>query len=201
MLMISGILLSAGSSSRFGSPKALASIDHMPAIIYLLEKLITTSLDEIIVVLGADSQQIEPCLFKHKKIRVVHNKDYKFGQTSSVQTGLRSLAPDASGFMILPVDCPFIQEYTVDAVIARFKLDRPPGVIIPAYQNHRGHPPVFDIRFKDEILKLDPSHGINEVLHAHPASVITFEFDDPGIAQSFNTPEEFKEIKKIFQIA
>jgi len=200
--MISGILLSAGLSSRFGSPKALAVINNTPAITFLLEKLIATPLGEIIVVLGADRQQIEPCLFKHKMIQVVYNKDYKLGQTSSVQTGLRSIDPKASGFMILPVDCPFISTSTVEIMIGCFQTGRDPQIQIPAYQNHRGHPPVFDIRFKDEILNLDPSrHGIHEMLHNHPASVLTVELNDPGITQSFNTPEEFARIKKTMAIS
>jgi molybdenum cofactor cytidylyltransferase len=193
--MISGLLLSAGLSSRFGSPKALACIDSSPAIIFLIEKLLRTSLDEIIVVLGADNQQIEPCLFKHKTIRVVYNKDYNFGQTSTVQTGLKSASAGSLGFMILPVDCPFIKAQTVEAVIQRFTTEHP-RILIPTFQDHRGHPPVFDIRFKESILKLDPSQGVDTLLHMHPEEIATIELDDPGIRQSFNTPEELAEIKK-----
>jgi molybdenum cofactor cytidylyltransferase len=198
--MVSGLLLSAGLSSRFGSPKALAPIDHSPAIIFLIEKLLKTSLKEIIVVLGADRQQIEPCLFKHKTIRVVYNKDYNLGQTSTVQTALRSLSPEAKGFMVLPVDCPFIAAQTVEAMIERFK-DTPPGrILIPAYQDHRGHPPVFDIRFKDPILQLDTASGINTILHDHPESITTVDLNDAGITQSFNTTQKFYEIKKTIGI-
>jgi molybdenum cofactor cytidylyltransferase len=193
--MVSGLLLSAGLSSRFGSPKALACIDSTPAIIFLLEKLITTSLDEIIVVLGADNQQIELCLFKHKTIQVVYNKDYNLGQTSTVQTGLKSLSPQSLGFMVLPVDCPFIKSQTVEAMIQRFKTD-PSPILIPTFKDHRGHPPVFDIRFKAPILKLNPSEGINALLHQHPDDITAVELDDPGITQSFNTPEEFATVKK-----
>jgi molybdenum cofactor cytidylyltransferase len=196
--MVSGILLSAGLSSRFGSPKALAPIDNTPAIVYLLENLIETPLHEIIVVLGADSQQIELCLFKHKMIRVVYNKDYKLGQTSTVQTGLKAAAPGALGFMILPVDCPLIKTETVTALVERFQITRP-EILIPTHRNHRGHPPVFDMRFKEPLLALDPSHGINDFLHSHADSVQTVDMNDPGITQSFNTPEEFAQIKRTIQ--
>jgi molybdenum cofactor cytidylyltransferase len=194
--MISGILLSAGLSSRFGSPKALACVDNMPAITLLLEKLTATSLSEIIVVLGADSQLIEPCLFKHKMIQVVHNKDYKLGQTSSVQTGLGSVAPDAKGFMIIPVDCPFVRAQTVQQMIERFDASRF-QILVPTFDEHRGHPPLFDIRFKDPILKLNPAQqGLNDFMHSHSKAVRTIEINDPGITQTFNTPEEFAAIKK-----
>jgi molybdenum cofactor cytidylyltransferase len=193
--MVSGILLSAGLSSRFGSPKALAAIDSTPAIIYLVEKLLETSLGEIIIVLGADSQQIELCLFKHIKIQVVYNKDYKFGQTSSVQTGLKSVSPEATGFMILPVDCPFISRQTVEDMTHRFETEHPTA-LIPTYQNRRGHPPVLAISLKNDILKLDHSEGLNTLLHKHPDMIKTVEINDPGVTQTFNTPEELSDIKK-----
>ncbi len=197
--MVSGILLSAGLSSRFGSPKALAAIDATPAIIFLIEKLLLTSLGEIIIVLGADSQQIELCLFKHKKIRVVYNKDYKFGQTSSVQQGLRSVSCDTAGFTILPVDCPFIKTETIENMIRLFETEHP-SVLIPTFENHRGHPPVFDIKFKSEILELAPSEGLNSILRRHPETIKTIEINDPGVTQSFNTPEELADIKRSYRI-
>jgi molybdenum cofactor cytidylyltransferase len=194
--MVSGILLSAGLSSRFGSPKALACINNMPAITYLLEKLTATSLGEIVIVLGADSQPIELCLFKHKMIRVVYNKDYKLGQTSTVQTGLKEIASEATGFMLLPVDCPFVKAATVETIIEHFTVKHLKKILVPEFDGHRGHPPIFDIRFKDPVLNLDPAQGINNFMHEHSQSIKTIKLDDPGITQSFNTPEEFAEIKK-----
>ena len=198
--MTSGILLSAGLSSRFGSPKALAQIRTTPAIVFLLEKLINSPLTEIIVVLGAEHQQIEPCLFKHTKIKVVYNKDYKFGQTSSVRAGLKCVSKTTSGFLVLPVDCPFIKATTVESMIARFEKIKPASILIPTHKYHRGHPPTFDICFKDEILALNLSLGINEILRAHPGSIETIELDDPGITQTFNTPDELAQIKKTMGI-
>jgi molybdenum cofactor cytidylyltransferase len=198
--MISGLLLSAGLSSRFGSPKALASINNTRAILFLLEKMISTRIDEIIVILGADCEQIEPCLFKHKKIRVVYNKDYKFGQTSSVQTGLNNVHKDTLGFMIFPVDCPFIANRTVDTLIEHFKTQKS-KILIPSCAGRRGHPPVFDICFKKDILGLSSSRGINEVMSAHAALTQIVELTDYGITSSFNTPEELTAVKKAIQIS
>ena len=74
--MISCILLTAGESQRFGSPKALAQIHQTKAIEVLQEKLIQSLVAEIIIVTGAYENLIKPYVFNHSKVRVVHNKDY-----------------------------------------------------------------------------------------------------------------------------
>ncbi|VAX34845.1 hypothetical protein MNBD_UNCLBAC01-1087, partial [hydrothermal vent metagenome] len=83
--MLSCILLSAGASARFGSPKALAKqpSNNRPIIEKIQKTLLKTKIDEIIIVLGAHAESIKPFLLKHKNIKVVYNKDHNFGQTSS----------------------------------------------------------------------------------------------------------------------
>ena len=112
--MVTCVLLSAGESQRFGSPKALAKTSQKTAIEDLQDTLIASIADDIIVVLGAYAEAIGPHVFNHKKVRIVHNKDYKLGQTSSFQAGLRALKDNASAVLLTPVDCPFIRTSTVD---------------------------------------------------------------------------------------
>ena len=87
--MITCILLSAGLSERFGSPKALACLSDSTVIEHLQNTLLQSCCDKIIVVLGAHASLIQPFIFIHSRIRVVYNKDYYFGQTSSLQAGWR----------------------------------------------------------------------------------------------------------------
>jgi CTP:molybdopterin cytidylyltransferase MocA len=73
------------------------------------------------VVLGAHARQIQPSIFIHSRIRVVYNKDYYFGQTSSVQAGWREADDSSQGVMFLPVDCPLVQASSIDQIIHHFK--------------------------------------------------------------------------------
>ena len=65
--------------------------------------------------------EIQPSIFIHSRIRVVYNKDYYFGQTSSVQAGWREADNSSKGIMFLPVDCPLVQASTIDTIIDHFK--------------------------------------------------------------------------------
>jgi len=190
--MITCILLSAGLSERFGAPKALAPIAGKTVIQQVQKTLLQSVCEEIIVVLGAHAQLISPSIFIHSRIRVVHNKDYFFGQTSSVQAGLREADKSSKGFMLLPVDCPLVQASTIDTIIGHFKKSNP-GVLIPTYQNKKGHPPVFNQHLKSKVLDLPMDLGLNSLFADHPPQ--TIEINDPGIIKSFNTPQELEELR------
>ena len=106
--MTTCILLSAGLSERFGSPKALARLHGMTVIEHIQTTLLQSSCDQIIVVLGAHHKEVQPSIFIHSRIRIVYNKTYYFGQTSSVQAGWREVVDSTQGVLFLPVDCPLI---------------------------------------------------------------------------------------------
>lgn len=192
--MFSLILLSAGLSSRFGSPKALAPWGQQPLISHLLGVLVQTNLDEIIVVLGADAAAIKPFLLKHNKIKVVYNKDYKFGQTSSFKTGLATVAPDVKAVGLLPVDNPLIDGNTFNLLIEEFH-QKQPLILIPAYQGQKGHPPFFSSALRMEILDLPNDAGLNTVSRKHEKEIRLCEVNDKGVLLSFNTPEEFNALR------
>jgi molybdenum cofactor cytidylyltransferase len=191
--MISCIVLAAGLSERFGSPKALVTIQGLTAIELLQHKLMSTCCDEIIIVLGAFSQQLLPYVLNHKRIRVVYNKDYKFGQTSSFQAGLKSISTSTERALLLPVDCPFIQHSTINKV-CQDPLTLSSDILIPTYQYRRGHPPVFSKHAIEYILNMPINHGINTLFTNPSLTFKTLEIDDPGIIQTFNTPDELRKL-------
>ncbi len=189
--MLTCILLSAGLSERFGSPKALACIGGNTVIQHVQNTLLQSSCDEIIVVLGAHARQIQPSIFKHNRIRVVYNKNYNLGQTSSAKTGLRLADNSSTGVMFLPVDFPLVQASSIDKLIDHFKK-HDPDILVPTYQNKKGHPPIFHQRLRSKILDLPADLGLNSLFIDHPPQPI--EINDSGIIKTFNTPQEFETI-------
>lgn len=192
--MIACILLSAGSSRRFGSPKALARLNGETVIEHLQKLLLKTQLCEIIVVLGAQAGRIKPHLLNHKRVKVVQNKDYKSGQTSSVKAGLRNISDGVRGVMVLPVDYPFVQEETIDALI-RFFSDHAPLIVAPAFGGRKGHPPLFSTRLRNEFLALDNARGLNTVMRARRDETFILPVRDAGVLKTFNTRVELERLK------
>ena len=194
--MVTCILLSAGLSRRFGSPKALAKWHKETVLEHLQKMLIETQVNEIIVVLGAYAKRVKPHLLDHKKVKFVYNKDYNLGQTSSFKSGLKDVSNDTRGVMLLPVDYPLISSNTIDLLIRNF-LDHNPHVLIPAFEGKKGHPPLFSSTLRDEFLALDNASGLNTVAQAHQSQTVIYPVDDIGVVSTFNTLDEFELIKDL----
>jgi molybdenum cofactor cytidylyltransferase len=195
--MISCVLLSAGLSIRFGSPKALARLNHKTAIEHLQSTLLSLHLKEIIIVLGHEAEKIRPFVVNHKKVEAVYNKNYKLGQTSSFKTGLKEISRNSTGIMLLPIDYLFIRPQTLARLITFFEKKRP-MFLIPTYQGKRGHPLFFNPNLKKLFLSIENSTGANAVIHQHGAQVTLLPVNDIGVVSTFNTPDEFENIKKEF---
>ena len=195
--MVSCILLAAGSSTRFGSPKALARVKDTTVIGYLQNTLVNSKIDQVIVVLGDHSHDVELHILNHKKVRLVYNKDYNLGQTSSFKAGLKAISPKAAGIFLCPVDVPFVSYQTIDLLIHHLG-SHAPSILIPAYQGKRGHPPWFHIKHKNAFLGLENTSGLNVYEHQHESEITVLPVDDCGVISSFNTAEEFENIKASF---
>lgn len=197
--MMTCILLAAGESKRFGSTKAIAELREQNVIGILQVMLLSTQLDEIVIVLGAHANEIEPFLLHHKKINVVYNKSYNLGQTSSFQAGVKASSPLASGYLLLPVDFPFVQSETVNRIIETY-IARTPQILLPTYHGKKGHPPVFNNTLKQELLGLPTSKGLNEIVHKYGENeTLRLTVEDPGVISTFNTPEEWAALKRDFE--
>ncbi|MBU0469230.1 MAG: nucleotidyltransferase family protein [Candidatus Omnitrophica bacterium] len=192
--MISCIVLSAGYSSRFGSPKALAMLNGETVIEHIQRSLLAALIEEIIIVLGNKTDKIEPFVLNHKRVKFVYNKDNNFGQTSSFKCGLKCISPQAKGILLFPVDHPFVCRSTLRAIVEEFHSKKS-GIIIPAYKGRKGHPPLFRVELKNEFLKLSNDVGLNTIAKDHKENVNILKVDDQGVVMSFNTKEEFEKLK------
>ena len=196
--MISCILLAAGSSTRFGSPKALARLGVESVIEHILTMLLDTKASEIIVVLGADANAINTKILKNSGIRIVMNDNYSLGQTSSFKEGLNNLDSNTEGILLLPVDMPFIKKETVNILIEVF-LKNPFLMVVPTYEGKKGHPPIFSKRLFPEFKHLKNDEPLSTVLHKHEAQTLILPVNDPGVISSFNTTQELKEMLSLLK--
>src|SRR3989338_2351431 len=190
--MITCLLLAAGLSSRFGSPKALAEIQGQTFLARQIEMLLSAGIEHVVLVLGAQAELLRRSIKADPRIKIIHNEHYQQGQTSSVKAGILQI-PEGSDVLLLPVDFPFVLPKTVLQLTEHFKKDAP-KILIPTYNGRKGHPPIFSRKLRDEILQLDNSLGLNEIIRRHQTEVQLLSVRDKGVVATFNTPEELAQI-------
>lgn len=191
--MITALILAAGESKRFGSPKQLAKINDQDTLIeHLIRTLQNTCVDEIIVVLGAYREEIQKILPANIKISI--NENFQNGQTSSLKIGLKEISNDCKHFLVFPVDTPLIKPETINEIIGKF-IQSKADIGIPTYADQKGHPPIYDIRLKTEIETLEDGQPLYLINQKFSASTQLIEVFDPGILININTPQDLEKLK------
>lgn len=194
--MIVAVVLSAGESSRMGSPKALLPISGVPFIEEIVRALKGTKIDRIIVVLGHQAEEIQKRIAR-LPVTFLVNKNYAQGQLSSLIVAIRSLAAEKTtekvdGVLVHLVDHPFISPALVDHMIDRF-YETKKLVVIPRYGGRRGHPVIFSSRLFPELLSAPLEKGAKVVVHAHRDETLEIETDFAGVTIDIDTPEEYRQ--------
>ena len=183
------IVLAAGESRRFGAPKPLADWGGGPVLAHLLDVLARTGTDRPVVVLGHEAERVRRAV-DLSGAAVVCNPEYRQGQTSSLQAGLRALPAAAAAFLMVPVDHPLLEP---EALLPLFDALAPPArIVIPTHQGRRGHPPLLAREIAEEFLALAPDTPAHTVIRRDPSRVREIEIPSPGVVTSFNTPEELR---------
>ena len=185
-LKITGILLAAGSGSRFGGGKLLHPMsDGTPIGVASLRNLKKALPDVIAVVRSGDNQLRD--LLEHEGVAVHVCEDANLGMARSFTCGIEA-SRDAEGWVIALGDMPFLQPQTIAAVVA--KVAQTGRIAIAAYRGERGHPVGFGRRYRDELLKLQGDEGARPVIGRHPQDLDVIECDDRGILRDIDTPAD-----------
>ena len=124
------------------------------------------------------------------------NDDYRLGMLTSIQAGLKALPEGARAAVIMLGDQPFLTARVVDAVVAAYEKGRP-GLVIPTFQGRRGHPVLIDLKYKDEVLALDPLDGLRALVRAHADDILEVHTGDANILRDLDTPEDYAGLPKV----
>ncbi len=117
----------------------------------------------------------------------VINPNPEHGMLSSFRCGLRTLDLLNTNVMLCLTDHPAVKAETYKSLIENAKKNK---IIIPKYNDRRGHPVIFGADFISELLENDCPEGARSIVRAHSESVKEIYVDDSGILLDIDTPED-----------
>jgi nicotine blue oxidoreductase len=123
--MIAAVVLAAGASSRFGSPKQRVLLEPV------LERVRRSSVDDVLVVLGAHELETSA--------RTVLCPDWERGPGASLRCGLAALPPEVEAAVAVLGDGPDLAPQAIDRVIGAWR-DGGADVLAASYGGQRLHP-------------------------------------------------------------
>jgi len=185
---ITGILLAAGSSRRFGSNKLHALLPNGTPLVLAAVRRLHRVLDTVIVVVHPRDETV-PALLLAESVQVVVCQNTDAGMGASLAAGVAA-SDAARGWLIALADMPAIQVSTLHRVAQA--LDDGAELVAPFYSGRRGHPVGLHSRFRDELLALSDDAGARSILARHVAVLTRLDVDDAGVLFDVDTPGDLE---------
>ena len=183
---VCGILLAAGSASRFGSNKLLHPLLTGLPIAVTAARNLKAVLPNSIAVVRPGAEELS-ALLEAEGLRVVVCANADEGMGASLACAAEA-AGDAEGYLVALADMPFIRASSMDAV--REALAGGAPLAAPYFRSRRGHPVGIAGRFRGELLAARGDEGAKKLLAAHAADLVKIPVGDPGVIRDIDTPAD-----------
>ncbi|RPH95698.1 nucleotidyltransferase family protein [candidate division KSB1 bacterium] len=185
---LTSIILAAGRGLRMGMPKLACETDGQSFLERILTTLNRADCRPVTVVIAEEAR--EYALPFAAKISMAVNPAPERGMLSSIRIGMTSTAV-ADGYLLFPVDHPFVKPETVRALVSEFAL-HPQAVIKPVYQERGGHPLIVPRVLQDYLLAHAQMESLRTAIHESGVQQIFLPINDEAVLRNINTPEDLR---------
>ena len=180
------IVLAAGGSTRFGSPKALTRLEGRALIQHIVARALAVGGQAVTVVLGAHARDIVPAIGS-APVGLVINRDWESGLASSVRAGIERLPGSCAAALILLMDQPLVGIDALRRLVATWSA-RPKEIVAAQYAGHCGVPAIFPRWAFAELRQLRGDAGARALLQRHADRTVGVPL--PEAAIDIDTPED-----------
>ncbi len=187
---VAAIVLAAGESRRFGSPKQLLPWRETTLLEHVVDTLLESSVQDTLVVIGHRAEQIGT-LLRDRPVSLVVNEDWPEGLSSSVEAGLQALSARYEACLFVLSDQPNVTTDLINTMMERYHRTLA-TIVAPSYRGRRGNPVLFSRSLFPELMSLQGDTGGREVVLRHQEDVETVEVEQEDIFLDIDTEADYQ---------
>ncbi|WKZ39427.1 MAG: selenium cofactor biosynthesis protein YqeC [Anaerolineales bacterium] len=197
---VAGIILAAGSATRFGSAKQLLDWKGKPFVRHVAETALHAGLQPVVVVTGFHHADVESAL-SGLPVLIVHNPDYAQGQSTSMKAALSSpsLHPKDLGrvgaAIFLLADQPQIPVEVIRALTEAHTRSLAPILAPLVLEERRANPVLFDRDVFPDLMQVTGDVGGRAVFSKHKVEYLPWH--DDLLLFDVDKPEDYQKLLNI----
>jgi molybdenum cofactor cytidylyltransferase len=180
------VLLAAGASRRFGSPKQLARIGGQTLLRRMARIALAGRPAGCVVVLGARAERLRREL-AGLDVRVVVNSRWRAGLSRSLAAGVAALPPDARAALVLLADQAAIGPADLELLRACWRR-APRRIVAACTEGKFGPPAILPRAVFPALRRLRGDAGARDMLRDPRRGVVGIEL--PGAALDIDRPSD-----------
>jgi len=164
-------------------------------IAHAVDTLLASRVDEIIVVLGHESDRVKEAIGQ-RRVKIIENLHYREGISTSINAGLTAISSHARAIMIYLADQPLIESEEINFLIRSFdEADKAnKSIIVPFFRGQRGNPVLVSSSYKASMLGISGETGCRRVIKQNPGEILAIEMDTDHVVRDVDTIEEYERL-------
>lgn len=189
-----GIILAAGESSRFGSPKQLLDWKGKPFVRQVAETALRSGLWPVVVVTGFRAADVESAL-SGLPVTIVYNSEYRQGQGTSIREGVMSLPGKVGSAIFLLADQPQIPAEVIRALVESHGREMQAILAPLVLEERRANPVLFDRDTFPDLLQLKGDVGGRAIFNRHQVEYLPWH--DDILLLDVDNPLDYARLKEL----
>ena len=177
---IAGVVLAAGTSTRFGRNKLLLVLDGESLARRAVKAAIAAELDSVIVVLGHEAERVREEV-RDLPARLVVHPDYARGINTSLAAGVAAVPAEAEALVVLLADMPHVTSGMVSRVVATFR-DTGAPIVASRYEGAQAPPTLYARPLFGELGGTEGEGSGKSVVRRHASELVTIDWPKRALA-------------------
>jgi CTP:molybdopterin cytidylyltransferase MocA len=185
-LVVHVVVLAAGGSSRFGSPKQLVRFNGRPLLHSAVSRAVEVAGHCVTVVLGAHAAEFS-ALLRHTPASIAVNRNWSDGMAGSIRAGLTSVPGAADAVLLTLADQATVTAEDLRRLIGAWRRNTS-SIAAAVYSGDVGAPAVFPRWCFRELAELRGDRGARLLMQRHADRLVRVAM--PSAALDIDTPED-----------